>query len=110
MALKRIQINEGPAMVDIINLVPGNDLSFQLTIDHDITDSTFEAEMLTNAKVAVGSFVVSGVSPLVSGVVDISMNAAGTELIGAGCTWYLDELSSEGRETLYVGNVELYYK
>jgi hypothetical protein len=110
MALKRIQINSGPAFVDLINVVQGNDLDFQLNYGEDITDSNFEAKVLSSRDGWIADFTVSGIFPLISGIIAMSISASGTSLFAPGSTWYLDEVTNEGRKTIYAGNIELYYK
>lgn len=108
MAQRQYQLDLGPAKLHLINVVPRNDLFFEMQIDHDISGSTFEAEVVSGRGDLVAAFMASGVAPLASGLVNVSMGAADTALLSDGCVWHFDEITGEGRKTLLAGNVEMY--
>lgn len=110
MATRRTQYNVGPGILDIINFVPGAYFEMQVTLDHDITNSTFEAEVLDPFKAVIGTFTISGVTPLASGVFALSMPEAETALITAKSSWYLDEIIDGKRTSILAGDLEVYTK
>lgn len=110
MSIRRVQYNNGPAALDIINFVPGNYFSMRVTLNHDITGSTFESEILDAFDVVISAFSISGVVPLTSGVFNLYMLEADTALVASDSTWYLDEIREGKRNTLMAGNVEVYTK
>jgi hypothetical protein len=110
MALRRVQYNNGPAMVDLINFVPGDDYNFQITIDHDISGSVFDSAILTQRGDILASFNVSGVAPLASGIIQVTMGKADTALIAAKSKWYFDETNAIAHKTILAGDVEVYLK
>jgi hypothetical protein len=110
MAQRRVQYNNGPAMLDLINFVPGDDFNFLMTINHDITSVTFDAGIETARGDPVALFTVSGVAPLASGIASVTMGAVLTALVTDKCKWYLDETNAGVHKTLLAGNIEVYLK
>jgi hypothetical protein len=110
MAIRRVQFNDGPAYVDIINFVPGDDWRAQITIDHDISAATFDAAIETSRGVLIHPFTVSGIAPLTSGILSLSMSAEFTDDVTSNSEWHFAETNSGVRKTLIAGNVELYTK
>jgi hypothetical protein len=97
-------------MVDLINFVPGNDYSFQLTVNHDIAGSSFESGIHTADNIVLASFAVVGATPTASGIINVSMGAADTALVLRDAYWFFDEIRSGLRRTVLAGNVEVYLK
>lgn len=110
MSVRRVQYNTGPAIVDLVNVVPGDDFGFNMTLDHDITTSIFDGAVYTGRDVFVTAITFSGVAPLASGAVAVSIPASGTTLLVDGCTWYVDETYNGLHRTLLAGDVGLYHK
>lgn len=109
MSCRRVQYNAGPGILDIKNLVPGDAFHITITIDHDITNSIFEGAVISSRDESlITALVISGVTMLPSGILDISISAEETALITEDALWYFNETASGVKRTLLAGNVEVF--